>query len=489
MQNIVSIKEIHPASFLEQLFRATRPYFTLLFLITTFTFASQASRADNNLHSRISANLGGTTPQWLGSPSKTHYAKLIVTRYQQSEQTESIEELLLDNPWPQYSDMFSHYIQYRLLSDSGYWCAGSGSEMLPELAAYLLWLQGDLVNDEVTLGALASEVCAVKRVTAVQRARPDSEVARLLSQMEPALKQFQKRFGLPESGKLDQHSVNALQHDATWVKNRLRTNLLRMGALDSSLGNRYLIANIPAFRVTVFERFETVLTLKAIVGKVSRQTPQFSSELSSIVLNPGWNVPPKIAYRDLIPKQIKQADYLSKRNIAVYADWASKEKIDPATLDWASMRQDFPYRLKQAPGPHNALGRVKFVTPNSRAIYLHDTNAKSLFDQPTRALSSGCVRLEQPERLARYVLESQYTDIEVESLLKSGNTYTLEVRETLPVHYVYWTSWVNDDGTLQHRQDIYDLDSTPQQIGPNTPATTLAYETVRAERNATASKS
>ncbi len=293
---------------------------------------------------------------------------------------------------------------------------------------------------------------------------------------------------MAESGELDQLSASALKQGASWVEKRLRTNLLRMATLDSSLGERYLIANIPAFQVTVFERFEAVLTLKAIVGKTSRQTPQFSSELSSLVINPGWNVPPKIANRDLIPKQIKQADYLSKRNIAVYADWSSTEQIDPATIDWTSMRKEFPYRMKQAPGPGNALGKVKFVTPNSRAIYLHDTNAKTLFDQPIRALSSGCVRLQQPERLARYVLESQYTDSELESLLNSKKTRTVKVRETLPVHYVYWTSWVNDDGTLQHRQDIYDLDSTVHPRG-QTPASTLAFETVQPRKHAFSSNS
>lgn len=489
MKNIVSTKKNLPASFLEQSFQANKLYIPLFFLAVTLAFSSQSSGADSNLRARIAANLSGAAPHWLGHPSKSQYAKLIVSRYQQSEHTDSIEELLLESPWPQYSALFSHYIQYRLLNDSGYWCADSHSEINPELAAYLLWLQGDLLNEEVTLGGLSSEVCSVRQVTVAHSTAPDSEVAKLLPQLQAALIQFQKRFGLPASGKLDAQSVSALRLDAEWMERRLRTNLLRMATLDNSLGERYLIANIPAFQVSVFERYKSVLTLKAIVGKTSRPTPQFSSELSSVVLNPGWNVPPKIAHKDLIPKQIKQADYLSKRNIAVYADWTSKEQIDPATIDWPSMLKDFPYRMKQAPGPNNALGKVKFVTPNSRAIYLHDTNAKTLFQRADRALSSGCVRLEHPERLARYVLESQYTNAEIESLLHSGNTRAVKVRETLPVHYVYWTSWVNDDGVLQHSQDIYDLDSNGQQIETDSPSSTLAYGIVRAEKNATATKS
>lgn len=488
MKNIVSLNEKLQAS-LEQSFQANKLYITIFLFAVILTLTCQSSRADSSLNARVAANLSGAAPHWLGHPDISQYTKLIVARYQQPEQAESIEELLLENPWPQYSALFSHYIQYRLLNDSGYWCANSNSEMYPALAAYLLWLQGDLVNEEVTLGALASEVCRVQSVTVAQTAAPESQIAKLMPQFESALKQFQKRFGLSTSGELDPQTLDALRRDAQWMVNRLRINLMRMATLNDSLGERYLIANIPAFEVSVFERYESVLTLKAIVGKTSRKTPQFSSELSSLVLNPGWNVPPKIAHRDLIPKQIKQADYLSKRNIAVYADWTSNEQIDPATIDWPSMRQEFPYRMKQAPGPRNALGRVKFVTPNSRAIYLHDTNSKGLFDRRARALSSGCVRLEHPERLARYVLKSQYSDMEIESLLNSSSTRTVRVRETLPVHYVYWTSWVNDDGVLQHSRDIYDLDSNEQQVQPASPTTTLAYETVRAGKNATATKS
>ncbi len=460
-----------------------------LIMALTLALGSQASFAEASLQERVRKNLSALTPHWLGSPDTRSYAKLIVARYQQQPQhAESIGDLLLDNPWPQYSAMFSQYIQYRLLADSGYWCANAHSDVYPELAAYLLWLQGDLINTEVTLGGMATEVCAARPVAVA--ALPTSSVnsAKLLTALEPALRRFQQRFGLDVNGTLDQASVAALRQGAAWAAQRLRINLLRMAELDAALGQRYLIANIPAFEVSVYERYEEVLRLKAIVGKSSRQTPQFSSELSSLVLNPGWNIPPKIVYRDLIPKQIKQSDYLSARNIAVYADWSSQNRIDPASIDWLALRGNFPYRMKQAPGPSNALGKVKFVTPNNRAIYLHDTNARNLFDRSNRALSSGCVRLQQPERLARYVLASQYTDAEIDELLNSNITRTVKVRETLPVHYVYWTSWVDNDGILQHRQDIYGLDSQSHDSRPLTPRSTLAFETVQ-PRHPTVTKS
>jgi murein L,D-transpeptidase YcbB/YkuD len=187
-----------------------------------------------------------------------------------------------------------------------------------------------------------------------------------------------------------------------------------------------------------------------------------SGLLHTVVLNPYWTVPTNIALRDLIPKQRNDPDYMPVRNIRVFDDWEGSVELDPATIDWSKIsRENFPYMLRQDPGPHNPLGRVKILFSNDFNVYLHDTPSRYLFQRNERAFSSGCVRVEDAVRLTSYLLagENSWDLKSVQAAIDSGQTVTIDVKRAVNVYLLYLTTWVDADGTVQFRPDIYGEDA------------------------------
>jgi murein L,D-transpeptidase YcbB/YkuD len=220
--------------------------------------------------------------------------------------------------------------------------------------------------------------------------------------------------------------------------------------------------------------------MKVIAGAIEKPTPIFSDTLTTVVFAPYWNVPSSIAKEETIPAVMSDPEFLVRNNIEILS--TSGEVIDPGTIDWSATVADsgldpntaedddglfeaFPYRFRQRPGTANSLGLVKFLFPNAFDVYLHDTPATALFAKSYRALSHGCIRLEQPVKLAEYLLENHKTwnSSRIREAMDGGEEQAVALPHPIPVHLMYWTARVDDEGRVLFLDDIYGHDSRQWQ--------------------------
>jgi murein L,D-transpeptidase YcbB/YkuD len=223
------------------------------------------------------------------------------------------------------------------------------------------------------------------------------------------------------------------------------------------LPSRFMVVNIAGFDAYLIDDNRIIWRSKVQVGKPFRQTPQLRSAIDQIVLNPTWTVPPTILKEDIAPAAAKDPSLIAKRGFTV-TDQKGRV-IDPRKIDWTG---GLPYRLRQAPGPDNAMGRVKFLFPNPYSVYLHDTPAKALFASRSRAFSSGCVRLDHPIELADLILTTDrkgWTSTQTQVSLETMKTQTLQLGSPVTILLAYWTAWVDPEGVINFRRDIYGLDN------------------------------
>jgi murein L,D-transpeptidase YcbB/YkuD len=220
--------------------------------------------------------------------------------------------------------------------------------------------------------------------------------------------------------------------------------------------------NIADFKLDVVENGHTLFNMKVIVGKPFWHTPVFSNKMTYIVINPSWNVPDSIAIEDVLPKVKKNADYLIKQKIKIIKGWGeNSEEIDPKTIDWSKVTgSNFNYRLRQEPGIQNPLGRIKFMFPNRFGVYLHDSPSRRLFAKSRRIFSHGCIRIERPVDLAEYLLKGDpnWTRNKIIEAIKGSKEQDVPLPEPINVHILYLTAWVDNEGSLQFREDIYGRD-------------------------------
>ncbi|BDY04233.1 L,D-transpeptidase family protein [Ferrimonas sp. YFM] len=269
---------------------------------------------------------------------------------------------------------------------------------------------------------------------------------------------FQRRHGLAADGVVGPRTRAWLRVSPRVRAQRLARNTLRQWHDRSRFADSYLLVNIPEYRLSwvtpTGERFST----RVIVGRNSRRTPRMTTEVVSLVVNPSWNVPRSIIWRDLLPKIRLSGDYLAKQRFDAYN--RQGEPVQYSADQWQQAATGrFPYRLSQRPGDDNALGRYKFHLTNSKAIYLHDTPDKQLFDRSRRALSSGCVRVEGADLLARQLAFEGEVDLKRFNHARGlGETRWFRLKRPLPVYMVYWSAWVADNGVAHYRKDIYHQD-------------------------------
>jgi len=217
--------------------------------------------------------------------------------------------------------------------------------------------------------------------------------------------------------------------------------------------------------LSVVENGAAVLTMRVIVGKAHRATPAFSGPLTQIVLNPAWHIPDSIAANEIAPQLQRDPGYLSRKGLAIKRRDGAAGAVDPAALDAAAIDQlgkpGSSLRLVQPPGRDNALGRYKFVVADRFDVYLHDTPTGQLFARSERDFSHGCIRLEKPAELANLLLagDPKWTPAAIAGEVESGRTVTIPLARPLPVHIVYQTAWVDRDGTLELRPDVYEHDA------------------------------
>lgn len=282
--------------------------------------------------------------------------------------------------------------------------------------------------------------------------------------LEDGVKRFQTRHGLEVDGIVGPNTLAALNISVEAQVRRIQANMERWRWLPRDLGRRYVLVNAADFELTVVEDGLPRLNMAVVVGRPYRRTPIFSSQISYLILNPDWTVPQSIARKDLLPKIRRDPGYLTRQGFQVLSGWSADAKtLDPAAVDWDKISgRNFPYLLRQRPGPENALGRVKFMLPNRYNVYLHDTPSRELFSKTARPFSSGCVRLSKPLEFAEYVLSGapEWDRAAIEAAIATGVMRRVNLPVPIPVYFTYFTAWVDEDGTMQFRDDIYRRDNS-----------------------------
>jgi murein L,D-transpeptidase YcbB/YkuD len=281
--------------------------------------------------------------------------------------------------------------------------------------------------------------------------------------LQEAVKHFQLRNGLKDDGEVGPITLAVLNKT---VEERIKTMLLnldRIKWLNVPHSKRHIIINIPDFMLYFEEDGELIQTIRTIVGTPKNPTPIFSNSVRTIVLNPQWNVPKSIIQNEMIPKLMKNPNAMSKQRIEIFNGWGKDAvKINPASVNWSKYRysKHMPYRFAQTSGTHNALGKVKFLFPNKFSVYMHDTPTKHLFNKDKRAFSHGCIRLQKPrELLETFSTFNDNVDFEKsQEILKGKKKEYLALQNRVPVDVIYLTAWVDYDGKLQFRNDIYHYD-------------------------------
>jgi len=278
-----------------------------------------------------------------------------------------------------------------------------------------------------------------------------------------ALKRFQARNGLVVDGVVGGGTLKALNEPVESKITKIRLNLDRIKWLNKRKGRYHIVINIPDFRLNFEDNGTVIQNIKVITGKPNHPTPIFGDTVELIVLNPYWNVPTSIIQNEMIPKLLRNPYALKKQNIEILTGWGKNaEVVDPASVNWAEYRYSrrVPYRFAQLPGYANALGKIKFLFPNKFSVYMHDTPTKRLFKRHKRAFSHGCVRLQKPRELLKTFasIDSSIDLNKAFEILKGKKNTTIKLQRTVPVDIVYLTAYVDYDGNLQFRDDVYNYD-------------------------------
>ncbi len=306
------------------------------------------------------------------------------------------------------------------------------------------------------------------RITGDYASCHSKEENRYDSCLKDAVVHFQIRHGLEDEGIIGPKTIAALNVPIGKRIEQIRLNLDRIKWLHERNTKRHIIINIPAFTLFFEEDRALRLQMKVITGTRKNPTPVFSNTVRTIVLNPHWNVPKSIIQKEMIPKIFKDPNAMAKEKIEIYTSWGPNAKKVPAgSVNWGQYRysKTVPYRFAQTPGYHNALGKVKFLFPNQFSVYMHDTPTKSLFEQNVRAFSHGCIRLSKPiELLETFSTFNDNVDFEkAQERLEGKKKEFLPLTEKVPVDVVYLTAYVDYDGVLQFRNDIYGYDKMQLQ--------------------------
>ena len=299
------------------------------------------------------------------------------------------------------------------------------------------------LND--TSGAIRAIKNRLEILGDLRRASPSDVYT---AKLEDAVKSFQFRHGLEDDGLIGPSFIKTLNVPLETRINQLLINMerIRLDSIPSS-GKR-IVANIPEYRLHVYEDNNKVLSMDIVVGKTTNPTIAFEDTLENIVFSPYWNVPASIVKNEILPQINKNSEYLENHNMEITGN-----------LDGLPV-------IRQKPGPENSLGRVKFLFPNEHSIYFHDTPAKNLFDRKNRAFSHGCIRLSQPFELAKYLLKDQpeWPEIAITAAMDSEIETWVTLVQPVAVFIIYYTAWIDQSGNVHFRDDIYGHDKEHQNF-------------------------
>ncbi len=258
------------------------------------------------------------------------------------------------------------------------------------------------------------------------------------AELEAAVKNFQQRYGIKDDGIVGRSMIAELNFPLAKRVEQIIVNMERCRWLPVTLNKDYIVVNIPEFKFHAYENDSLAWSMNVVVGTELNKTAIFNGIMNTVVFSPYWNVPTSIKNKEILPAVRRNANYLQRNH-----------------MEWNGNN------IRQVPGPWNALGKVKFLFPNSHNIYLHDTPSKSLFSQDKRAFSHGCIRVEEPRRLAIYVLRHQpeWTETRIDSAMNADKELYVKVAKPVPVFIAYFTSWVDRAGRINFRNDLYKRDS------------------------------
>jgi murein L,D-transpeptidase YcbB/YkuD len=294
-------------------------------------------------------------------------------------------------------------------------------------------------------GTSSIAIPLIKRHLSLTDDMPGADTTQVFNDtLEMGIKNYQRRFGYTPDGIITAALLKEMNVPAQSRVQQILINMERMRWMPSRPSGNLILVNIPEFVLHLYDGKNKVWDINVVVGKEGHNTMMFTGDLNQVVFSPYWNVPPSIVRKEILPALEKDPTYLARNN-----------------MEQVGMEGDLP-KIRQLPGPDNSLGRVKFLFPNSFNIYFHDTNAKGLFNKDKRAYSHGCIRLEEPEKLANYLLRNQpeWTPEKIEDAMNSGTEKYVKLKDPIPVFITYYTAWVDDAGQLNFREDIYGHDAS-----------------------------
>ncbi len=278
-----------------------------------------------------------------------------------------------------------------------------------------------------------------------------------------AVIKFQRDAGLHGDGIIGSQTLKALNRTKVDQMMQVIANMERLRWVDEARPDKFVVVNIPSATLWAIDNGKVEFEMPVIVGRPGRATESFITGIKGVRFNPTWTVPPTIKYVDMLPKLKNNPEYFADKGIEIFTGYGKgAQTLDPESVDWDDMsRQELrSLRMVQSPGAHNALGRVRVLMPNRFNIYLHDTNSPELFNKPARAVSSGCVRLKDPLKMASFIMrdEQGWNDPKMTRILDAGKTSDHHVSEAIPVYILYYTNWVDQQGRIVYGTDIYNQD-------------------------------
>ena len=277
-------------------------------------------------------------------------------------------------------------------------------------------------------------------------------------ELEAALVDFQKYFGLTADGIAGESTFEALNTTVEERLNMIRVNMERCRWIHNLPPKAFLLVNIADFHLYIFRNGEIDYSSRVVVGKEHHETPVFTSDIQYVVFNPTWTVPYSIATKETLPRLQKDPNYLQNRNMTLLRNGV---EVNPSTVDFSQYSiNNFPFTIRQEPGIYNALGRMKFIFPNKYSVYLHDTPSKSYFSKSERTFSHGCVRVENPHLLAEQLLVNKgYDQVKIKEVLNTEKETVVHLQEPMKVMLMYWTSYEDmSSGKMYFYQDVYNRD-------------------------------
>jgi len=411
------------------------------------------------------------TIDWQVKRNKIKLHKALMTILKERESTYPYYEF--EPLHPEYDQLKKALATYRDLQRNGGWPTLPATTKLkpgqpsPVVAQLRQRLIGTKPADTAPPVAAEAGTTPVRIVANTAGSTPTTATPaeKYDAELVEAVKAFQRQNGLKPDGVVAGETLRLLNIPVSQRIDQLIINMERWRWIPKKFEPDYLLVNIPDYKLHVVEGNKEVFDMRVIVGKTLNATPVFSDKMESVVMAPYWNVPYSIIDKEMRYKLAANPQaYLDRLDMEVVKGWGAKATpIDPTTIDWTNLTQaTWKYTLRRRPGPKNDLGDVKFIFPNSMDIYLHDTPHDELFSQTKRGFSHGCVRVEEPLKLAEYLLRNKpgWDLAKIEETIAGRKEQYVSLPKHLPVYLVYFTAWVDNAGNVNFRDDIYGHDKS-----------------------------